>query len=153
MALGIGERFGENGNLSPGGATGHVYSARNIISGSIEAMNILLPDFSAELELVTRFTAEIRTLSNLDRPNTAQHHTAFRFENQLEIIMQFVEGTALKKLPAAHPMPVKDALNYSIQMLTYAHGKGITRRDVRPILKARTPHGARRKSCPHLKHF
>ncbi len=164
MALEIGQRVGEYEILAPlgVGGMGQVYSVRNVISGRVEAIKVLLPDFDAEAEVASRFTVEIRTLAALDHPNIAQLRTAFEYENQLVMVMEFVEGTTLEKLPGARPMPVSDAINYSIQVLaalTYAHSKGVTHRDIKPANIMVTSHGlvklmdfgvARSSSDPHL---
>src|SRR5271170_7502910 len=107
-------------------------------------MKVLLPDFNAEAEVATRFTVEIRTLAALDHPNIAQLRTAFEYEKQLVMVMEFVEGTTLEKLPGARPMLVSDAINYSTQVLaalTYAHSKGVTHRDIKPANIMITSHG------------
>jgi eukaryotic-like serine/threonine-protein kinase len=146
MGLEIGQRVGEYQVLAllGAGGMGQVYSARNVISGRIEAMKVLLPDFNAEAEVATRFTVEIRTLAALDHPNIAQLRTAFEYEKQLVMVMEFVEGTTLEKLPGARPMLVSDAINYSTQVLaalTYAHSKGVTHRDIKPANIMITSHG------------
>jgi len=146
MGLEIGQRVGEYEILAllGAGGMGQVYSARNVISGRIEAMKVLLPDINAEAEVATRFTVEIRTLAAFDHPNIAQLRTAFEYEKQLVMVMEFVEGTTLEKLPGARPMLVSDAINYSTQVLaalTYAHSKGVTHRDIKPANIMITSHG------------
>jgi len=146
MALEIGKRVGDYEILSllGAGGMGQVYSARNIISGRIEAMKVLLPDFATEPELAARFTAEIRTLAGLDHPNIAQLRTAFQFENRLVMIMEFVEGVTLEKRASESQIPVNDVLNYSTQVLaalSYAHSKGVTHRDIKPANIMITSHG------------
>jgi eukaryotic-like serine/threonine-protein kinase len=146
MGLEIGQRVGEYEVLAllGAGGMGQVYSARNVISGRVEAMKVLLPDINAEAEVATRFTVEIRTLAAFDHPNIAQLRTAFEYEKQLVMVMEFVEGTTLEKLPGARPMLVTDAINYSTQVLaalTYAHSKGVTHRDIKPANIMITSHG------------
>jgi eukaryotic-like serine/threonine-protein kinase len=146
MGLEIGQRVGEYEVLAllGAGGMGQVYSARNVISGRVEAMKVLLPDINAEAEVATRFTVEIRTLAAFDHPNIAHLRTAFEYEKQLVMVMEFVEGTTLEKLPGARPMLVTDAINYSTQVLaalTYAHSKGVTHRDIKPANIMITSHG------------
>lgn len=141
-----GTRVGDYEILSALGAggMGQVYSARNIISGRIEAMKILLPDFAAEPELAARFTAEIRILAGLEHPNIAQLRTAFQFENRLVMVMEFVEGVTLEKRATESPIPLDEVLNYSSQVLaalSYAHSKGVTHRDIKPANIMITSHG------------
>ena len=146
MPLETGTRVGDYEILSVLGAggMGQVYSARNVISGRIEAMKILLPDFAAEPDLAARFTAEIRILAGLDHPNIAQLRTAFEFQNQLVMIQEFVEGVTLEKRATEAPIPLNDVLNYSQQVLaalSYAHSKGVTHRDIKPANIMITSHG------------
>ena len=146
MALETGTRVGDYEVLSALGAggMGQVYSVRNIISGRIEAMKILLPDFAAEPDLAARFTAEIRILAGLDHPGIAQLRTAFEFEGRLVMIMEFVEGVTLEKRATESPIPLNDILDYSTQVLSalsYAHGKGVTHRDIKPANIMITSHG------------
>jgi eukaryotic-like serine/threonine-protein kinase len=137
MALETGKRVGDYEILSVlgSGGMGQVYSARNIISGRIEAMKILLPDYAAEPQLAERFSDEIRTLAGLDHPNIAQLRTAFEYQNQLVMIMEFVEGATVEKRATEGPIPLNDVLDYSAQALSalsYAHSKGVTHRDIKP---------------------
>lgn len=141
-----GTRLGDYEILSVLGAggMGQVYSARNIISGRVEAMKILLPDFAAEPELAARFTAEIRILAGLEHPNIAQLRTAFQFENRLVMVMEFVEGVTLEKRATESPIPLDEVFNYSSQVLaalSYAHSKGVTHRDIKPANIMITSHG------------
>ncbi|MGB7189257.1 MAG: serine/threonine-protein kinase, partial [Acidobacteriaceae bacterium] len=146
MPFETGTRIGDYEILSVLGAggMGQVYSARNVISGRIEAMKILLPDFAAEPDLAARFTAEIRILAGLDHPNIAQLRTAFQFENRLVMVMEFVEGVTLEKRATESPIPLDDVLNYSAQVLaalSYAHSQGVTHRDIKPANIMITSHG------------
>src|SRR5580658_9512541 len=119
MALQIGERIGdyEVVALIGAGGMGRVYKARNIISNRDEAMKVLLPDLTSERDIAVRFMLEIRTLAGLDHPNIAQLRTAFQFQNQLVMIMEFVEGTTLEKLGSQSHLPVSDVIEYSLQVL------------------------------------
>ncbi len=146
MALETGKRVGDYEILSVlgSGGMGQVYSARNIISGRIEAMKILLPNYAGEPQLPERFSAEIRTLAGLDHPNIAQLRTAFEYQNQLVMIMEFVEGDTLEKRATEGPIPLNAVLNYSAQALdalSYAHSKGVTHRDIKPGNIMITSHG------------
>lgn len=146
MALETGTRVGDYEILSilGSGGMGQVYSARNIISGRIEAMKILLPDYAAESQLAARFSAEIRTLACLDHPNIAQLRTALEYQNQLVMIMEFIEGVTIEKRVTESPIPLNEVLNYSAQVLSalsYAHSKGVTHRDIKPANIMITSHG------------
>src|SRR5579884_1805142 len=136
MALEPGQRAGDYEVLTllGAGGMGRVYKVRNIISDRVEAMKILLPDYASEPELAARFMAEIRTLAGLEHPNIAQLRTAFQFENQLVMIMEYVEGTTLEKMASQSFIPIDQVLEYSAQVLSalgYAHGRGVTHRDIK----------------------
>ena len=146
MPLEQGQRVGDYEVLSllGAGGMGRVYRVRNIISDRVEAMKILLPDYASEPELAARFMAEIRTLAALDHPNIAQLRTAFQFENQLVMVMEFVEGVTLDNLARPGPAPLDKVLEYATQVLSalsYAHSHGVTHRDIKPANIMITSHG------------
>ena len=113
------------------GGMGQVYLVRNLISDRIEAMKVLLPDLAQQGDLANRFLREIKVLASLEHPNIAQLRTAFTAENQLVMIMEYVEGDTLAERLQAGPFTPANALNYMGQVLTalsYAHGKGVIHR-------------------------
>jgi serine/threonine protein kinase len=144
MAEETGQRVGDYEVLSllGTGGMGRVYKVRSVISNREEAMKILLPDFASEPELAARFMAEIRTLAGLDHPNITQLRTAFQIQNQFVMVMEFVEGTTLDRLPAQ--LPLDQVIEYAMQVLSalsYAHSKGVTHRDIKPANIMITTHG------------
>jgi serine/threonine protein kinase len=146
MALEIGERVGDYeimGMIGAGGM-GRVYKARNIISNREEAMKVLLPDLTSERDLAARFMMEIRTLATLDHPNIAQLRTAFQFQNQLVMIMEFVEGVTLEKLSSEMAIPTDRMVDFATQALSalsFAHNHGVIHRDIKPANIMITTHG------------
>src|SRR2546430_9962898 len=97
---------------------GKVFKVRNTISDRIEAMKVLLPDLTGEPELADRFLREIKVLASLNHPNIAGLRTALRFENQLLMIMELVEGTNLDQRLRQHGrLPVADAVQCISQVL------------------------------------
>ena len=146
MGLEVGQRVGdyEVQALLGAGGMGRVYKVRSIISNREEAMKVLLPDFASEPDLAARFMAEIRTLAGLDHPNIAQLRTAFQFQNEFVMIMEFVEGTTLETLAMHSKIPLDQVLDYSTQVLSalsYAHSRGVTHRDIKPANIMVTSHG------------
>lgn len=117
------------------GGMGRVYRVRNTISNRVEAMKVLLPDLSAEPGLAERFIGEIRTVARLEHPNIAKLHTAFKLDNQLVMVMEFVEGQTLAERARQAPLPLDDVLSYTGQVLaalSYAHQNGVIHRDIKP---------------------
>lgn len=146
MAFEIGQRVGDYEilELLGQGGMGHVYRARNIISDRVEAMKVLLPDLSAERDLAVRFISEIRTLAAFDHPNIALLHTAFQADNQLIMVMEYVEGYTLEQRAKQGAMSVADVTGYvsqALSALSYAHARGVIHRDIKPANLMLTPHG------------
>jgi eukaryotic-like serine/threonine-protein kinase len=126
------------------GGMGKVYKVRNVISDRVEAMKILLPDLGSNQSLADRFLREIRLLATLNHPNIAQLRTALTYENQLAMIMEFVEGETLANRTARAPLSTADAVNYADQVLSalsYAHKQNIIHRDIKPANMMLTPQG------------
>jgi eukaryotic-like serine/threonine-protein kinase len=127
------------------GGMGRVYRVRNVISDRIEAMKILLPDLAGRQELATRFLREIKLMASLNHPNIAQLRTAFTADNQLVMIMEYVEGTTLADRLEHGPIPAPEALNYISQVLnalSYAHHQHVIHRDIKPANIMVTGEGA-----------
>jgi serine/threonine-protein kinase len=123
---------------------GKVYKVRNVISDRAEAMKVLLPDLTAHQSLADRFLREIRLLASLNHPNIAALRTALTYENQLVMIMEFVEGETLANRIARAPISTAEAVNYSEQILSalsYAHKHNIIHRDIKPANMMLTPQG------------
>src|SRR5215813_7029755 len=147
MNLEIGSVVGDyqiTGVLGEGGM-GKVFKVRNTISDRTDAMKVLLPDLVSEPELADRFLREIKVLASLNHPNIAGLRTALRFENQLLMIMEMVEGMSLdQRLRQGGRLPVGEAVRYISQVLSAlacAHERGIVHRDVKPANMMVMPDG------------
>ena len=93
----VGQRLGDYeilGVLGAGGM-GKVYKVRNVISDRVEAMKILLPNLASQKDLADRFLREIKLLGTLSHPNIASLRTALTLDNQLVMIMEYVDGVTL----------------------------------------------------------
>jgi len=126
------------------GGMGKVYKVRNVISERVEAMKILLPDLTSNQSLADRFLREIRLLATLHHPNIAALRTALTYENQLVMIIEYVEGETIANRIARAPLSTAEVVNYSDQCLTalsYAHKQNIIHRDIKPANMMLTPDG------------
>jgi len=142
----IGSRAGDYKILDVLGAggMGKVYKVQNLISDRVEAMKVLLPNLEGDSELADRFVREIKVQASLDHPNIAALHTALRLDNQLVMLMEFVEGVTLEHLLKSGPIPIDKAVNYVSQVLSalaYAHAHGVVHRDIKPANMILTPQG------------
>jgi len=144
MSFQIGDTIGDYqviGVLGAGGM-GKVYKVKNQISDRVDALKILLPNLADDPDLADRFIREIKVLASLNHPNIAGLRTAFRLENQLLMVMEYVEGTTLEERTKAGPIPLQDAISYITQVLSalgYAHKRGIIHRDIKPANMMLTP--------------
>ncbi|MGC8758971.1 MAG: serine/threonine-protein kinase [Bryobacteraceae bacterium] len=141
-----GDRIGDYEVLAVLGAggMGKVYKVRNVISDRVEAMKILLPNLAENPELGERFVREIKLQATLNHPNIAALHTALHHENQLLMLMEFVDGITLDELVRGGPLRLEEAIDYIAQVcdaLSYAHSKGIIHRDLKPSNMMLTPEG------------
>jgi serine/threonine protein kinase len=133
----IGQRFGDYeilGALGAGGM-GKVYKVKNLISDRVEAMKILLPNLASQKELADRFLREIKLLASLHHPNIAELRTALTLENQLVMIMEYVDGETLSMVLRRGPIPPPQAAYCADQVLnalSYAHQQSIIHRDIKP---------------------
>jgi eukaryotic-like serine/threonine-protein kinase len=127
------------------GGMGKVYKVRNIFSDRIEAMKVLLPNLADQKELADRFLREIKVLASLSHPNIAALRTALMIENQLVMIMEYVQGTTLAARLEQGAVPWGDAVKYIDQVLaalSYAHKQNVIHRDIKPANMMLTPGGA-----------
>ncbi len=142
----IGSRAGDYEILAilGAGGMGKVYKVRNVISDRVEAMKVLLPNLEGDKELADRFFREIKVQASLEHPNIAALYTALRLDNQLVMLMEYVDGVTLEALLRHGPVPVDKAVDYIAQVLSalaYAHGRGIVHRDIKPANMILTPKG------------
>jgi len=144
--FGVGQHIGDYEILSilGLGGMGKVYKVRNVIADRVEAMKILLPDLSSNQSLADRFLREIRLLATLNHPNIAALRTALTFQNQLVMVMEFVDGETLANRLNRAPLSTAETVNYADQILSalsYAHRQNIIHRDIKPANMMLTPQG------------
>ena len=126
------------------GGMGQVYKVRNVLSDRVEAMKVLLPNLADQKMLADRFIREIKVLAGLHHPNIAELRTALTIDNQLVMIMEFVEGATLSSRVQEGGIPYGQALGYIQQVLaalSYAHSQKIIHRDIKPANMMLTPQG------------
>ena len=146
--MNVGERIGDYEIVAilGAGGMGQVYKVRNTLSDRIEAMKVLLPNLEGDPDLADRFLREIKVQAALDHPNIAKLHTAMRANNQLVMVMEYVEGTSLAYILERGPIPANQVVSYIAQVLdalSYAHARGVIHRDIKPanIMVTKEPDG------------
>ena len=126
------------------GGMGKVFRVRNVLSDRIDAMKVLLPNLVESPELAARFLREIKVLAALNHPNIAALHTALTADNQLVMIMEYVEGQSLAQRLRYGPIPTGQAIAYieqALDALDYAHRQHVVHRDIKPANMMVTPAG------------
>ena len=130
-----------------------VYRAVHEPSGREVAVKILSPLLASDVEYISRFLREAKTLMDLRHPNIVQVFEANAAQGQYFISMELLGETlsdALAKLRAAKQlMPQAKALLIARQIasaLGFAHEKALVHRDVKPsnVLIAQDPGGRTR---------
>jgi serine/threonine-protein kinase len=109
---------------------GAVYRATDTKLNRDVATKVLPEAFTSDRDRLTRFTREAQMLASLNHPNIAAIHG---FED-CALILELVEGTTLADRIAQEPMPIDEALpliRQLIEVLEYAHEKGIVHRDLK----------------------
>jgi serine/threonine-protein kinase len=115
------------------GGMGEVYQTEHIITRRLEAMKVLSGATSGEQ--ADRFLREIQVQASLSHPNIAAVHTAFRFGNDLALVMELLDGTSLAQIMKTVRLPFSTVIGYVdviLSALEYAHDRGVIHRDVAP---------------------
>jgi serine/threonine-protein kinase len=164
MGIEAGQRIGDYQVIRAIGAggLGAVYEVKHVISGRSEALKVVLPGLLDTPEMAERFHREIRLLASLNHFNIAGLHTAFYHENQLVMVMEYVEGQTFAAITRGAPISVQNAIDWVSQVLralAVAHAAGIVHRDIKPGNIMLTKEGvvklldfgiAFRETAPHL---
>lgn len=117
------------------GGMGKVFKVRNLLSDRIEAMKVLLPGTDPRADVVERFLREIKVVAALEHPGIASLRTALRANDQILMIMEYVEGTSLHARMLQGTIDAPRAIRFIQQVLSalaYAHSRGVVHRDIKP---------------------
>ncbi|HTK82604.1 MAG TPA: protein kinase [Bacteroidota bacterium] len=119
------------------GGMGIVYKAQDTKLDRIVAIKFLPQHLSASEENKTRFIQEAKATAALNHPNILGVFEIDEQDKRLFFVMEFVEGSTLKKHIAnlKSGVPLVQALEWTAQIaqgLKAAHDKNIVHRDIKP---------------------
>jgi serine/threonine protein kinase len=135
----IGQRFGNYRALSliGEGGMGTVYLAEHPDIGRRVAVKVLLPELSANKQLLQRFLNEARAANAIHHPNIIEIlDSGTTPEGVPYLVMELLEGeTVSSRLRRLGPFSIPAALELAYQAASAvgaAHRKGIVHRDLKP---------------------
>jgi Tol biopolymer transport system component len=137
VTLEVGTRLGPYEILSPLGAggMGEVYRARDERLRRDVAVKVLPASFSQDADRLRRFEQEAQTAGGLNHPNITAVYDLGSHDGAPYIVTELLEGETLRSRLTGGPLPVRKAIDYSLQVadgLAAAHEKGIVHRDLKP---------------------
>jgi serine/threonine protein kinase len=121
------------------GGMGVVYEAEDLRLGRRVAIKFLPDEAKADAEAVQRFLREARVISSLNHPHICTlydigEHVVEAKRAQF-MVMELLDGQALKDRVAQGPLPFAEVLELGAQMadaLDAAHAQGVVHRDIKP---------------------
>ncbi len=132
-----GSRFGRYDIIGPlgSGGMGQVYRARDLRLGRDLAIKVLSSRLSSDPQDLERFEREARAASALNHPNIITIFELGQVNHTYYIAMELVEGTLLRDMLLAGPIPLQNAIPIAAQAadgLAKAHEAGVVHRDLKP---------------------
>jgi non-specific serine/threonine protein kinase len=130
------EKLGEGG-------MGVVYKAEDTKLERDVAIKFLPHHIAANAEERERFKIEAKAAAALNHPNIATIHAIEEYDDEMFIVMEYIDGRELRDivgayrdtpLPADTCLPVDQIINIATQIaegLKAAHAKGVTHRDIK----------------------
>jgi serine/threonine protein kinase/tetratricopeptide (TPR) repeat protein len=127
------------------GGMGEVFLAEDTSLHRRVALKFLPPELQQDAEAHKRFIREARSAAALDHPYICHINEVAEAEGQDFIVMEYVDGQALRAKIGQGPVALEEMLRITIEVveaLEAAHGKGIVHRDIKPenIMLTRTGH-------------
>lgn len=116
------------------GGMGVVYKAEDTKLHRTVAIKALAAELIGDEKARARFMREARASSAIDHPNICTVYEVNEVEDILFFVMQYVDGKTLKKFIGGRPLPLDQALEFSLEItdaLAEAHRRNVLHRDIK----------------------
>ena len=126
------------------GGMGEVYLAEDTKLERKVAIKCLPSKSLADEKAKKRLIREAQLAAKLDHPNICSIHEHLEEDNQIFIVMQYIEGELLSDKIQRKSFTVNESLEVALQVaaaLEEAHSHGIIHRDIKPQNILMTPRG------------
>lgn len=118
------------------GGMADVYKAKDHTLGRFVGIKVLKPEFSEDVNFVTKFRTEAQSAAGLEHPNIVNIYDVGSENSMYYIVMEYVEGITLKTyIERKRRLSFKEAVSIAIQVgrgIEAAHNKHIIHRDIKP---------------------
>ena len=126
------------------GGMGVVYKARDPRLERFVALKLLNAAQGRYADGRSRFLREARAASALSHPHIVTVYDMATVEGIDFIVMEYVDGAPLSRLIPRRGLPIRDALDYALQIadaVSAAHAVGVVHRDLKPGNVVVSPNG------------
>ncbi|WP_317451872.1 protein kinase domain-containing protein [Microbacterium sp. NIBRBAC000506063] len=129
------------GELIGQGGMAQVFRGHDVTLGRDVAIKILNTSLAADTAFRTRFRLEAQAASRMSHSSIVRVFDAGEDTDPQTgapvpyIVMELIDGTLLKDIMSAGPVPVDDAVRYVdgiLEALDYSHRAGVVHRDIKP---------------------
>ena len=118
------------------GGMSEVYKAKCHVLNRFVAIKVLNPEFSSDVNFVTKFRIEAQSAAGLSHPNIVNVYDVGEDNGVYYIVMELVEGITLKEYIQKHGrIEPKEAIDFAIQIaqgVQAAHEHHTIHRDIKP---------------------